>query len=215
MSTVTQVADGVIAASYFAIPLGLLYFCNRSPVKHQKTRLILLLFVSFILLCGCTHLLTLLGLHKANEVCKVVTAAVSLATAAVLVRVIPEILQLLIESEERVNLLDQTCEYLTHWRVFNQTMMMCQDSVLSHQQTPHQLALDILRSMFPRETFDLRESTEAGQDDGLVELPIHDKRVLVLHPQLYNQNRRFFDDVRQQLWVQHGSRNVCDDVCCF
>ncbi|KAK9809181.1 hypothetical protein WJX72_010943 [[Myrmecia] bisecta] len=205
--SVEQVADGVIAASYFAIPIALLYFLKSAPVRDRTTRIVLALFVAFILLCGCTHLLHLLDLERLNAIVMLLTAVVSVATATTLVKVIPDLLKLLVESEERTALLDEKCEHLTHWRVYNQTVLMVTSAmtgVIDH----HQVAFDTLRSMFPGRRMYLRDPAEADSpkagSEKLVQLPVHDKRVLLLDQELYIKHKSFFDDVAHELWVQFG-----------
>lgn len=88
------VADGLIFLAYFAIPasLGVVLWRRRDfPFP-----LVLGLFVAFILSCGLTHLVETMmffrPMYRLSAAFKVATAAVSLATAFVLVRSMPLIL---------------------------------------------------------------------------------------------------------------------------
>lgn len=89
-------ADALIALAYFAIPLILLYFD-----VHRKQRFyswVLILFASFILLCGLTHVMGIWTMwfpdYYAEGFLKMITAVVSLATALTLLPEIPKLLAL-------------------------------------------------------------------------------------------------------------------------
>ncbi|XP_021857131.2 ethylene receptor [Spinacia oleracea] len=91
------ISDFFIALAYFSIPLELIYFVKKSAVFPY--RWVLVQFGAFIVLCGATHLINLwtFRIHtKTVEVvmttAKVLTAAVSCATALMLVHIIPDLL---------------------------------------------------------------------------------------------------------------------------
>jgi PAS domain S-box-containing protein len=89
-------ADALIALAYFSIPLALITFARRR--KDPYVRRLVTLFSAFIFACGLTHVMdvwtiwqpdyTLLALSKG------LTALVSLGTALVLWRLIPEALKI-------------------------------------------------------------------------------------------------------------------------
>ncbi|XP_023539319.1 ethylene receptor 2-like isoform X1 [Cucurbita pepo subsp. pepo] len=92
-----RVSDFLIAVAYFSIPIELLYFvsCSNVPFKW-----VLFQFISFIVLCGLTHLLNgwTYGPHSfqlmlALTVFKILTALVSCATAITLITLIPLLLK--------------------------------------------------------------------------------------------------------------------------
>ncbi|KAK9991873.1 hypothetical protein SO802_026858 [Lithocarpus litseifolius] len=92
-----KVGDFLIAVAYFSIPIELLYFvsCSNVPFKW-----VLFQFISFIVLCGLTHLLNgwTYGPHPfqlmlALTVFKILTALVSCATAITLITLIPLLLK--------------------------------------------------------------------------------------------------------------------------
>ena len=91
-------ADAVIALAYFSIPLALLSFVRRrgDPALYRMSWL----FSAFIFACGLTHLMGIWTIwtpdYGLQAITKLVTAAISLATAVVLWRAIP--LALLIPS---------------------------------------------------------------------------------------------------------------------
>lgn len=91
------ISDFFIALAYFSIPLELIYFVKKSAVFPYKW--VLVQFGAFIVLCGATHLINLwtFNTHTRNvaivmTTAKVLTAAVSCATALMLVHIIPDLL---------------------------------------------------------------------------------------------------------------------------
>lgn len=91
------ISDFFIALAYFSIPLELIYFVKKSAVFPY--RWVLVQFGAFIVLCGATHLISLwtFGMHSRTvavvmTTAKVLTAAVSCATALMLVHIIPDLL---------------------------------------------------------------------------------------------------------------------------
>lgn len=91
------VSDFFIAFAYFSIPLELIYFVSKSAFFPY--RWVLMMFGTFIVLCGTTHLINLwtLSMHTRNvelvmTFAKVATAAVSCLTALMLVHIIPDLL---------------------------------------------------------------------------------------------------------------------------
>ncbi|XP_062026646.1 ethylene receptor-like isoform X1 [Rosa rugosa] len=91
------ISDFFIALAYFSIPLELIYFVKKSAVFPYKW--VLVQFGAFIVLCGATHLINLwtFSVHSRTvaivmATAKVFTAAVSCATALMLVHIIPDLL---------------------------------------------------------------------------------------------------------------------------
>ncbi|KAI3693070.1 hypothetical protein L6452_32898 [Arctium lappa] len=92
-----RVSDFLIAIAYFSIPIELVYFisCSNVPFKW-----VLFQFISFIVLCGMTHLLNgwsyeahPFQLMLALTIFKFLTALVSFATAITLITLIPLLLK--------------------------------------------------------------------------------------------------------------------------
>lgn len=77
------VSDALIALSYYSIPFGLAYFVRRRT--DLMYRWMFLLFATFILACGTTHLFDIWTLwhpdYALQGMIKAVTAAISLFTA--------------------------------------------------------------------------------------------------------------------------------------
>jgi two-component sensor histidine kinase len=85
-------SDAVIGLAYFSIPLALAAFVGQRP--DLKYRWVAYLFVAFILACGATHLMSILTLwvpaYGIEGLVKLLTAALSLPTAAILWPLIPK-----------------------------------------------------------------------------------------------------------------------------
>lgn len=90
------IADGLIAGAYLSIPLALAYLISkRGDVAFGW---IFWCFVTFILACGTTHVLSIVTLwspiYGIEALIKVVTAVASVATAIALWPLIPRLLAL-------------------------------------------------------------------------------------------------------------------------
>lgn len=92
------VSDGLIAAAYFVIPIGIARFVRNRHDLDPSHRSAAVLFAAFIGLCGFTHLASILALwyplYVAEGWLKAATALVSVATAWVVVSVVPQLLRL-------------------------------------------------------------------------------------------------------------------------
>lgn len=88
------VSDTIIAISYFAIPALIYWYLNSR--KDLDYPWVLHLFAAFILLCGTTHVIGLLTLwwpaYGLQGLVKAATAAVSAATALLLMPLIPKLM---------------------------------------------------------------------------------------------------------------------------
>ena len=92
------IADLLISLSYFSIPIQLaisLYGYPRLGNLPHRLVILLVLFILFILLCGCGHLLRALELHHAPgfDVLNYATCVVSVVTALYLLPVAPSVLR--------------------------------------------------------------------------------------------------------------------------
>lgn len=89
-------ADVLIFASYFVIPIAIISFLRQRPDIRFGS--IGVLFASFILLCGLTHLFGLATLwvpiYEIEGFVKIATAAVSATTAVVLFVLMPKLVAL-------------------------------------------------------------------------------------------------------------------------
>ena len=84
------VSDGLIALSYYSIPVVLFFVVRR---HLTRMRVVLLMFAGFILACGTTHVLSIWDLwhsaYRLEGAVKAVTAILSVATAIVAIRLAP------------------------------------------------------------------------------------------------------------------------------
>ncbi len=89
-------SDFLIFLSYILIPVALFLVLRRRSEMPQPA--LVMLFAAFILLCGITHLLMIVTLwvpiYPFVAWVKLLTAIASLATAAVLFRLVPDIVRL-------------------------------------------------------------------------------------------------------------------------
>lgn len=88
------VSDSVIAVSYFSIPFAIWYFAKKRPdISHNW---LFSMFGIFIIACGITHLLDVVNIWKPiywpNAISRIITAIVSLITAAIVWRIMPDAL---------------------------------------------------------------------------------------------------------------------------
>ncbi len=90
------ISDGSIALSYYVIPLFLISFVRQR--KDLPFNWIFVMFGVFIFGCGTTHVMEIWTLwhptYRLAGVIKALTAVVSIATAAMLVKLIPHALAL-------------------------------------------------------------------------------------------------------------------------
>ncbi|HEV3216816.1 MAG TPA: ATP-binding protein [Vicinamibacterales bacterium] len=89
-------SDGIIALSYYVIPVALVYFVRQR--KDLAFHWMFLLFGLFIFGCGTTHVMEIWtlwhGTYRLAGVIKAVTAAASVLTAVLLVKLLPQALAL-------------------------------------------------------------------------------------------------------------------------
>ncbi|ACB50556.1 hypothetical protein cce_1206 [Crocosphaera subtropica ATCC 51142] len=90
------ISDGLIAIAYFSIPIILLYFIRQR--KDMPFQGIVILFGTFILSCGTTHVFSIITLwipiYWLSGAIKSFTAMISLYTAIALIPIVPKALAL-------------------------------------------------------------------------------------------------------------------------
>ncbi len=90
------ISDLVIALAYFTIPVTLLWFIRKR--RDLPFSWIFACFGIFIVACGATHVMEIWNLWHANYwlagIIKAVTAAASIVTAILLIRLVPQALDL-------------------------------------------------------------------------------------------------------------------------
>jgi PAS domain S-box-containing protein len=90
------VSDGLIALSYYCIPVVLIYFIRKN--RDIPFNRIFWMFGIFILACGTTHLMEIWNVWHSSYllagVLKAITAVVSVVTAAMLIPLVPKVISL-------------------------------------------------------------------------------------------------------------------------
>src|SRR4029077_182800 len=98
------VSDGLIVLSYYCIPVALIYLARRR--RDLPFNWIFWMFGLFIVGCGTTHLMDIWTVwhasYRAAGIIKAITAAVSVATAVMLVPLIPKAIALPSTEQLRV-----------------------------------------------------------------------------------------------------------------
>ena len=88
------ISDGIIAMSYYSIPITLLFFLRKRPDIPFPA--MIALFALFIVLCGTGHAIEIWTIwnpvYAFSGAWKAVTAAVSVVTAVALVPIVPQAL---------------------------------------------------------------------------------------------------------------------------
>jgi PAS domain S-box-containing protein len=90
------ISDGLIALSYYCIPIILIYFIRKN--RDRSFNRVFWMFGAFILACGTTHLMEIWnvwhGSYVLAGVVKAVTAVVSVITVVMLLPFIPKVISL-------------------------------------------------------------------------------------------------------------------------
>lgn len=100
------ISDGLIALSYYSIPIALVYFASKR--RDLPFNWMFLMFGAFILACGTTHIMGIWTVWNADYwldgAVKAATAGISLVTAGLLWPLLPKALALPSPSQlEAVN----------------------------------------------------------------------------------------------------------------
>ena len=94
-------SDLIIALAYFSIPVTIMFFVSRSG-RSLPYVWIFRMFAAFIFLCGMTHLIDVIAVWRPiyyfQGIVKILTAAVSLATAVMMFPLIPALLRYVAEQ---------------------------------------------------------------------------------------------------------------------
>lgn len=92
------ISDLLIWLSYFAIPVILAFFVYKKRIEDIPFKVVLVLFIAFILACGFTHLMDAAifwwPAYKLSALLRAGTAAISLITVFSLIKVVPSVLEL-------------------------------------------------------------------------------------------------------------------------
>ncbi|MBF0350367.1 MAG: PAS domain S-box protein [SAR324 cluster bacterium] len=89
------ISDMLISLSYFAIPIGLFYFFRKR--KDLPYRTFILMFALFIVACGITHVINIWTIWNPDYwfegMAKVITAIISVSTAAMMIYLMPKMVE--------------------------------------------------------------------------------------------------------------------------
>lgn len=131
------IADVMIAVAYFSIPTSILYFVSKRQESGETMRKywwLGLMFAGFILSCGITHIFGIITIwqpvYGIEGLLKVITGVISLATAATLIKLTPQLLSLR-SAEELEQEIAQRREQERELKRINQRL---QNEVLSRQR---------------------------------------------------------------------------------
>jgi PAS domain S-box-containing protein len=110
------ISDACIALTYYCIPLALLYFARKR--RDLPLPGIMWLFSAFILLCGTSHLLSILVIwvpvYYAEAYVKAATGVASLATLGALIYYVPRVARM---ATQNVRLSEMVVKAEEHGRV--------------------------------------------------------------------------------------------------
>ncbi len=136
LMTLHGVADGLIALSYYSIPLVIFHFVReRRDIPFPA---IFLMFGAFIVACGTTHLIEVWTIWQPHYwlsgIVKLITAIISIVTTVALVRIVPAALSL--PSHEDLRRLNADLENRVQARTADLTTAnaLLQDEVRQREQ---------------------------------------------------------------------------------
>ncbi len=157
------VSDGAIALSYYAIPLMGLYFIRqRRDVLFPG---IFLLFSTFILACGTTHLMEIWTVWHPDYwlagFVKAIAASVSLLTALELVSLLPKALAL--PSQNQLELVNQTLQKEVQERASAEDRIRTLNAELEQRVSDRTQALQAANEQLVRE-ISVRTCAEEERD---------------------------------------------------
>lgn len=129
------VSDVLIAAAYYSIPIGLLYFVRKR--RDLAFHWMFVLFAAFILACGTTHVFNVWALwqplYRLDGIVKALTAMLSVATAAILWPLIPRALALPSPDELRATN-DQLATEVAERRRAEQELRSAQAKIVRNER---------------------------------------------------------------------------------
>ena len=103
------ISDIVVALSYFSIPALMFLFARKQSTLPHKN--IIALFITFILFCGLTHVMSVFNMfvpeYYSSGIIKALTAIISLYTAIVLAKNLPELVRLQILGIKKDNIMSE------------------------------------------------------------------------------------------------------------
>jgi PAS domain S-box-containing protein len=154
------ISDFLIAVAYFSIPITLMYFIRKR--KDVPFNWIFIFFGMFILACGATHVMEIWNLWHADYWLsggiKVITALASVATAILLVRLIPHALALPSPEAMRLEIAERKRAQEGLGKAKDELEIRVQERTAKLQKANDDLSDEILQRNFAEEA--LRRSEE-------------------------------------------------------
>jgi len=185
--TLHVVSDALIALAYYSIPLTLVYFVRKR--KDLAFDWMFVCFAVFIVACGTTHLMEILNIWKPtywlSGVIKATTALVSVATAILLIRLIPQALAL--PSPEQLRKSNAALQNEVHERMEAVKKVESLNQELLEHANKVQAANKELESFAYSVSHDLRAPLR--HVDGYVNLLMEET------PALSDENRRYMTKI--------------------
>jgi signal transduction histidine kinase/CheY-like chemotaxis protein len=133
-------SDALVFAAYVTIPITMIYIIKRRG--DVPFNLVFYCFGIFIVACGLTHLMEIIvvwtPIYWLAGLIKVVTALASVATAVLLIRLIPAILQIPNRSELEIRVQERTAELL-------QTTKRLEAEIIERNQVEARLQAQLAR----------------------------------------------------------------------
>jgi signal transduction histidine kinase len=181
------VSDAMIALAYYSIPLTLVYFVRKR--KDLAFDWMFVCFAVFIVACGTTHLMEILNIwhptYWLSGVIKALTAIVSVATAILLIRLIPQALAL--PSPDQLRRSNAALENEVHER--KEAARKVED--LNQQLTDHAQKIESTNKELETFAYSLSHDLRAPlrHVDGYVNLLLEEA------PNLNEENQRYLTKV--------------------
>lgn len=157
------VSDGLIALAYFSIPFSLIYFIRKR--RDVPFHWIFVCFGVFILACGATHAMEIWTLWHANYWLsggvKLITAAASVPTAVMLIRLVPHAVALPSPEAMRIEIAERARAQKALDEARNELELRVQKRTAELQRVNMELHLEIAQRQQAQK--ELRRSEEELQ----------------------------------------------------
>jgi len=185
--TLHVVSDALIAIAYYSIPLTLVYFVRKR--KDLAFDWMFVCFAVFIVACGTTHVMEIFNIwtptYWLSGLIKAITALVSVATAILLIRLVPQALAL--PSPDQLRKSNAALQKEIHERMEATRKVELLNQELIEHTTRIQAANKEMESFAYSVSHDLRAPLR--HVDGYVNILMEEA------PALSDQNRRYMTKI--------------------
>ena len=205
-------SDALIALAYYLIPVVLIYFVRRR--RDLAFSWMFTLFSVFILACGTTHLLQIWsiwhGTYYLTGAVKIVTAAASLATAVLLVPLVPRALTLpspgqLQEALQAVRVSEERFRSAFDYAAIGMALVGLDGRWLEVNRSLCRIVGYSEAELLERSFQDLTHPDDLDADLG------HMERMLAGTIETYQMEKRYFHKEGHVVWVLLNVSAVHDD----